>query len=203
MTGHFVPPHPPRRPGPVAVWRGFVGERARTLVYGWSERAFREPYMLRNVLGYRVHIPLEPDSVQRVLLDNAANYQKPRLVKRLLDPVIGRGLLSSDGSLWREQRRIVAAVYPAPSAALSFRVRRGRGIPAAGRRRSRHGGKRRRDHSFDFSTPVQRRPRYQREAMPYRRGIGRVIGCRLQVRLTAEIRSAARLRRQGQIFPPT
>jgi cytochrome P450 len=115
MTKHFVPPHPPRRSGPVPVWRGFVGERARTLVYGWSERAFREPYMLRNVLGYRVHIPLEPDAVQRVLLDNAANYQKPGLVKRLLAPVIGRGLLSSDGTLWREQRRIVAASFTPPA----------------------------------------------------------------------------------------
>ena len=115
MTEHFVPPHPPRRPGPVAVWRGFVGERARTLVYGWSERAFREPYLIRNVLGYRVHIPLEPDAVQHVLLDNAANYQKPGLVKRLLAPVIGRGLLSSDGTLWRDQRRIVAASFTPPA----------------------------------------------------------------------------------------
>ncbi|HEU4705058.1 MAG TPA: cytochrome P450 [Sphingomicrobium sp.] len=115
MTGRLVPPHPPRRPGPVAVWRGLVGERARTLVYGWSERAFREPYMRRNVLGYRVHIPLEPDCVQRVLLDNWANYQKPRLVKRLLAPVIGSGLLSSDGALWRDQRRIVAASFTPPS----------------------------------------------------------------------------------------
>ena len=115
MTEHFVPPHPPRRPGPVPVWRGFVGERARTLVYGWSERAFREWHLERNVLGYRVHIPLHPDSVQRVLLDNAANYEKPGLVKRLLAPVIGRGLLRSDGSLWRDQRRIVAASFTPPA----------------------------------------------------------------------------------------
>ena len=115
MTPLFVPPFPARRPGPVAVWRGLFGERARTLVYGWSERAFREWYMERNVLGYRVHIPLHPDSVQRVLLDNAANYEKPRLVKRLLAPTIGRGLLSSDGRLWREQRRIVAASFTPPA----------------------------------------------------------------------------------------
>lgn len=115
MTRHFVPPHPVRGPGPVAVWRGLVGERARTLVYGWSELAFRDWHMERNVLGYRVHIPLHPDSIQRVLLDNAANYEKPRLVKRLLAPTIGRGLLSSDGNLWREQRRIVAASFTPPA----------------------------------------------------------------------------------------
>ena len=111
----FVPPHPPRSEGPVAAWRGFFGERARTAVYGWSEQAFRLPYLKRKVLGYTVHIPLRPDLVQHVLLDNAANYVKPDIVKKLLHRTIGSGLLSSDGELWRDQRRIVAANFaPAP-----------------------------------------------------------------------------------------
>ena len=115
MTTRFVPPFPPRPPAPVASWRGLFGERARTLVYGWSERAFREPYMFRKVLGYRVHIPLDPQAVQHVLLDNAANYHKPGLVKTLLAPVIGEGLLSADGPLWRTQRGIVAASFSPPA----------------------------------------------------------------------------------------
>jgi cytochrome P450 len=53
--------------------------------------------------------------VQHVLLDNAANYVKPDVVKRLLAPAIGEGLLTSDGGLWREQRKIVAANF-APGA---------------------------------------------------------------------------------------
>jgi cytochrome P450 len=40
---------------------------------------------------------------------------KPDIVKTLLKPTIGRGLLSSDGELWREQRKIVAANF-APGA---------------------------------------------------------------------------------------
>jgi cytochrome P450 len=115
MTVRFVPPHPPRNTGPVPVWRGFFGERARTAVFGWSARAFEDDYIRRNVFGYRVHIPLRPDLIERVLLDNAANYVKPDIVKKILRPTIGRGLLSSDGDLWREQRRIVAANF-APAA---------------------------------------------------------------------------------------
>jgi cytochrome P450 len=111
----FIPTHPPRAPAPVSTWRGFVGERARTAVYGWSERAFSERYIRRNVLGFNVHILLDPEDVQRVLLDNAANYVKPDVVKRLLAPAIGEGLLTSDGSLWREQRRIVAANFTPPA----------------------------------------------------------------------------------------
>jgi cytochrome P450 len=115
VPGRFVPPHPPRGEGPVAVWRGFFGERARTAVHGWSRQAFDSWYIRRRVFGYNVHIPLHPDMVQRVLLDNAANYVKPDIVKKLLAPTIGRGLLSSDATLWREQRRIVAASF-APAA---------------------------------------------------------------------------------------
>ena len=115
LRGRFVPPHPPRGDGPVPVWRGFTGKRARTAVYGWSARAFTQKHINRRVFGYNVHIPLDPDAVQRVLLDNAANYVKPDIVKKLLAPTIGRGLLSSDAALWRDQRRIVAANF-APGA---------------------------------------------------------------------------------------
>jgi cytochrome P450 len=111
VTARFVPPHPPRGAGPVAVWRGFIGERARTAVYGWSGAAFETRQMRRKVLGFTVHIPLHPDAVQHVLLDNVANYEKPKLVKSLLGEVIGRGLLTSDGNLWRDQRKIVAASF--------------------------------------------------------------------------------------------
>ena len=114
-VSRFIPPYPVRGAGPVSVWRGFFGERARTAVYGWSEAAFRLPYMRRKVLGYTVHIPLDPELVQQVLLDNAAAYAKPDIVKGLLAPVIGRGLLTSDGKLWREQRRIVAASFTPPA----------------------------------------------------------------------------------------
>ncbi len=107
----FVPPHPPRRPRPVASWRGFFGERARTAVYGWSQFAFETDHLKRNILGFQVHVLLDPDMVEHVLLDNAANYVKPDIVKQLLDPIIGEGLLTSDRELWREQRRIVAASF--------------------------------------------------------------------------------------------
>src|SRR5436305_9125800 len=114
-SSRFVPPYPPRNAGPVPVWRGFFGERARTAIYGWSERAFALSYLRRNVFGYRVHIPLDPELIERVLLGNAANYVKPDVVRTILRPTIGRGLLTADGELWREQRRIVAANF-APGA---------------------------------------------------------------------------------------
>jgi len=115
VSDRFVPTHPPRRPKPVHTLRGLFGERARTAVYGWSDLAFDTWHIKRNVLGHTVHVILKPEWIERVLLDNAANYEKPRLVKRILDPTIGRGLLSSDGELWRAQRKIAAASFTPPA----------------------------------------------------------------------------------------
>src|SRR5438552_11967528 len=115
MARRFVPPHPPRQARPVHTLRGLCGERARTAVYGWSELAFNAWHFKRVVLGQPVHVILKPEWVQRVLLDNPANYEKPKLVKRILAPTIGRGLLSSDGELWRAQRKIVAASFTPPA----------------------------------------------------------------------------------------
>jgi cytochrome P450 len=111
----YIPPHPPRGAGPVPVWRGFVGERARTAVFGWSQQAFTGDHIKRKVFGINVHIPLDPAAVQHVLLDNAGNYIKPRLVKKLLGRTIGKGLLTADGALWRDQRKIVAASFAPPA----------------------------------------------------------------------------------------
>lgn len=107
----FVPTYPPRSAGPVATWRGFFGERARTSVAGWSERMFELPYYRRKVLGFQVHVLLDPELVEHAVLTNAANYEKPAVAKTLLGPVIGRGLLTADGELWRGQRKIVAASF--------------------------------------------------------------------------------------------
>src|SRR3546814_14472394 len=67
MTTRFVPPHPPRGPAPVPVWRGFFGERARNAVYGWSAPMFENWHIRRNILGIVVHVVTHPDAVQRVL----------------------------------------------------------------------------------------------------------------------------------------
>jgi hypothetical protein len=44
----------------VPGWRGLVGERARTAVYGWSERAFEDWSMWRRIFGLNVYIPSTP-----------------------------------------------------------------------------------------------------------------------------------------------
>lgn len=111
----FVPVQPRRTRDWMPTWRGFFGERLRNTIYGWPEPAFDLPIRTRKVLGYTVHLLADPAALQRVMLDNKANYERPDIVRRILMPVVGNGLFSAEGEDWRKQRRIVSPTF-APGA---------------------------------------------------------------------------------------
>jgi cytochrome P450 len=53
----------------------------------------------------------KPEYIEQVLLTNQPNYVKSQFVQRLLGPLLGQGLLTSEGALWRRQRRIAAPAF--------------------------------------------------------------------------------------------
>ncbi len=64
------------------------------------------------------HLVLHPDDVKHVLQENAVNYTKGRGTKRLRF-LLGDGLLTSEGELWRRQRKLAQpAFHPKRVAAL-------------------------------------------------------------------------------------
>lgn len=52
-----------------------------------------------------------PDFIEQILLTNQPNYQKSHFTRRLLGPMLGNGLFTSEGELWRRQRRIAAPAF--------------------------------------------------------------------------------------------
>lgn len=52
-----------------------------------------------------------PDQVHEVLVTQAAQFQKPRLIRRVLQSSFGNGLFSSSGDLWRQQRRLMQPTF--------------------------------------------------------------------------------------------
>lgn len=120
MTSPRFRPAAPHRPlTPPPLWRRLSGELAGNWVAGWPKAAFRERYMYARVITVRNHIINDPDAIGRVLLENAANYEKPAMIKRILAPAVGWNLLVADGEVWREQRRLMAPVFT-PAAVESF-----------------------------------------------------------------------------------
>lgn len=114
-TALFIPAQPPRVPDWLPGWRGMFGERLRSAVHGIAQPAFDVWHKQRQFLNMQLHIMNAPNMIGHVLLDNAANYTRPRLTRQILQPVIGNGLLSAEGEDWRKQRKIVAPTF-APAA---------------------------------------------------------------------------------------
>jgi len=72
---------------------------------------FSADIIAQRVLWRRMFIINEPGAIRYVLLDNAANYTKSEVGRRLLEPGLGRGLLTSEGETWRRHRRIMAPSF--------------------------------------------------------------------------------------------
>jgi cytochrome P450 len=92
--GHFLLGHLPEiRRGPLQ----FLERLARE--YGDIAR-FRflnnEGYLLNN-----------PEYIRHVLVENNRNYNKQSFDYQILKPIVGNGLLTSDGDFWLRQRRLI------------------------------------------------------------------------------------------------
>jgi cytochrome P450 len=115
----FVPAQPPRVPDWLPGWRGMFGERLKSAVYGIAEPAFDVMHKERQFLNMQLHIVNDPGMIGHVLLDNHANYVRPKLTRKILEPAIGNGLLTASGEDWRRQRRIIAPTF-SPQAVLNM-----------------------------------------------------------------------------------
>src|SRR3954470_14914280 len=73
--------------------------------------AFEEDFVTRRLFGRHRIILNRPAGIQHILIDNPANYRRTTPTMRMLLPLLGRGLLLSDGEDWKSQRRTVAAAF--------------------------------------------------------------------------------------------
>jgi len=87
-------------------------------------RIQRDPlaFLLENARqhGDFIHFPLglwnvyllnDPALIKHVLQDNNRNYNKNTIQYNTLSVVTGRGLLTSDGETWRQQRRLIQPAF--------------------------------------------------------------------------------------------
>ncbi len=73
------------------------------------EAARQHGDVVRLELGpRRFYLLNHPDFIQHVLQDNYRNYRKGY---EQIEPLIGKGLVSSDGNLWRRQRRLMQPAF--------------------------------------------------------------------------------------------
>src|ERR1700731_491082 len=93
------------------TFRQFLRTVRDNTLASYPPEAFDEDIIAQRLLWRRRFIINEPHAIRHVLLDNADNYTKSELTRRLLEPGLGRGLLTSEGETWRRHRRIMAPAF--------------------------------------------------------------------------------------------
>jgi cytochrome P450 len=72
---------------------------------------FEEPIVAGGLpIGHALLVH-EPGAIRHILLDNATNYRKDHLQRRVLSAGLSEGLLSAEGEQWRLQRRVLAPMF--------------------------------------------------------------------------------------------
>ena len=59
----------------------------------------------------RVYQLNHPNLARQILVEQPEKFQKARLIKRAFRPFAGNGLLTSDGALWRQQRKLIQPAF--------------------------------------------------------------------------------------------
>ena len=108
----FRPPAPAPSPTRLGLIRLLRALRRNPLEC-WSEDFFCEPISRVSLPIAGIFVLNDPAAIKHVLVDNAANYRKDPLQRRVLSAGLADGLLSAEGKRWEIQRRTLAPLFSA------------------------------------------------------------------------------------------
>lgn len=83
--------------GDVALWTTFVRTHGALSFYHFGPQ-------------FRLAVA-DADMVKGILVTNAQDFTLPRIIKELLEPVLGNGLVLSEGATWRQHRILIAPAF--------------------------------------------------------------------------------------------
>jgi cytochrome P450 len=106
----FRPAVPPPRTQPAGVLE-FLWLSWRDPLRIWSERHFDLPVLYGESRLGRAMTVSDPAGLRTVLVDEAANFHKDAVQRRVLGPLLGDGLFLAEDEDWRAMRRILAPTF--------------------------------------------------------------------------------------------
>ncbi|HTB89265.1 MAG TPA: cytochrome P450 [Steroidobacteraceae bacterium] len=116
MTTLDNPVSNPILPAPVPRQRRlsffeFVGALRNSAIDSFAQEAYELDILERRIFGRRLFVLNDLAAIKHVLIDNAANYQKTEITRRILEPGLGKGLITSEGETWRQHRRAMSPAF--------------------------------------------------------------------------------------------
>lgn len=89
----------------------FVRALRDSAIDSFAQEAYELDILERKVFGRRLFVINDLAAIKHVLIDNAANYKKTEITRRILEPGLGKGLITSEGETWRQHRRAMSPAF--------------------------------------------------------------------------------------------
>ena len=105
-----TPPMPPMASNGVGGLRLLFALR-RNAYQAFPARCLDEPVVPLRALGRSLVLATAPDAIRHIMITQSEDYVRLPLGRRVLGPIVGEGLLVSEGETWREQRRAMAPAF--------------------------------------------------------------------------------------------
>jgi unspecific monooxygenase len=106
----LVPPSPPRAPENMGTFGRIMAMRD-SVIASWGPRAYQEDIIQARFFLRSTFIVSRPDAIKHVLVDNYENYTRTAPGIRVLQPILGQGVLIAEGRAWKHQRRTLAPAF--------------------------------------------------------------------------------------------
>src|SRR3954453_3202871 len=101
------PPAPPRPTAPLPL-SAFLRVVRTNAISMWPEAAYEQDSLVGGIAGRRSILVNAPDAIHHILVGNPGNFRRTPATVRNLRPIVGKGLLLSEGDDWKLQRRTIA-----------------------------------------------------------------------------------------------
>lgn len=110
MTHRFCPVYPkPLKSKASLLSMFFRGRRS------WLDVLFERSYRMKmghvRMPGLELYMVNEPSLVRKVLIDQAAEFPKHGLLGRILKPLLGESIFTTNGEVWKRQRRMLDPAF--------------------------------------------------------------------------------------------
>jgi cytochrome P450 len=104
------PPMPPMASDRIGGLQLLFAMR-RNALSAFPERCINEPVVRLRAAGRPLVVVTAPDAVGHMMITHSEDYVRLPFGRRVLGPITGRGLLTSEGETWRQQRRAMSPAF--------------------------------------------------------------------------------------------
>jgi cytochrome P450 len=106
----FVPPYPPRPREPLSPLATIAAAR-RNFLAVFDEKCFEYQFFSTRILNRQLFVCNSPDTVAQAFIALHESFQrKTPQMRHALFPLVGDGLIISDGETWQRRRRLIAPI---------------------------------------------------------------------------------------------